>query len=67
LCFNPFKIVLKKEKDENMTRKNYYEPNKLTPTKMDKQGIMPSIVPKEIMLKFKVIKIDHMILRPWRT
>lgn len=30
-----------------MTRKNSYEPNNFTPTKMGKQGIMPSIVPRK--------------------
>ncbi len=34
-----------------MTRKKYYEPNNFTPTKMGKQGIMPTIVPKKHHVK----------------
>jgi hypothetical protein len=57
VCFKPFKITFKKERDITMVRKNYTKPDKITLARLVDKALNLTFTRKNIMLGFKGIGI----------
>jgi hypothetical protein len=57
VCFNPFKITFRKEKDVAMASNNYIEPNKITLANTVKKDLNQTFTNKNIFPGSKVVEI----------
>ncbi len=57
VCFKPFKITFKKEKNIAMVRRNYIEPNKIVLARWVDKALNLALTRQNIMLRFKGTRI----------
>jgi hypothetical protein len=57
IYFKPFKTTFRKERDSNMVKNNYLEPNKVTLAAWVDKALQQSLKKENIKLRFKVSRI----------